>query len=92
MESLGRSTRRHSIRRENTDKPVYVIDTPPPFTTGTLHMGNVLGYTLIDFVARYKRMKGLNVLYPQGWDTQGFPTEKAVEKEVRQMPPQGGIL
>ncbi len=62
-------------------RQLYVIDTPPPFTSGTLHIGNVLGYALIDFTARYKRMKGFNVLYPQGWDTQGFPTEKVVEKK-----------
>ncbi|MDE1871260.1 MAG: valine--tRNA ligase [Candidatus Micrarchaeota archaeon] len=66
---------------KNRDKKAYVIDTPPPFTSGTLHMGHVTSYSLIDFIARYKRMKGFNVLYPQGWDTQGFPTEKAVEKK-----------
>lgn len=66
---------------DDTDKPIYVIDSPPPFTSGTLHMGHVSSYSLLDFVARYKRMKGYNVLYPQGWDTQGFPTEKAVEKQ-----------
>jgi valyl-tRNA synthetase len=66
---------------KNTEKRLYVIDTPPPFTSGTLHMGHVTSYSLIDFIARYKRMKGFNVLYPQGWDTQGFPTEKAVEKQ-----------
>ncbi|MGI0135310.1 MAG: class I tRNA ligase family protein, partial [Candidatus Micrarchaeaceae archaeon] len=65
----------------DTEKQIYVIDTPPPFTSGTLHMGHVSSYSLPDFVARYKRMKGFNVLYPQGWDTQGFPTEKAVEKK-----------
>lgn len=66
---------------KDDSKKRYVIDTPPPFTSGTLHMGHVTSYSLIDFIARYKRMKGFNVLYPQGWDTQGFPTEKAVEKQ-----------
>ena len=83
-EKWNRYWKEHNIGlfdEKNTDKPVYVMDTPPPFTSGTLHIGNVLGYTLADFVARYKRMKGLNVLYPQGWDTQGFPTEKVVEKK-----------
>ncbi len=65
----------------DSDKPVYSIDTPPPFTSGKLHMGHVLSYSFIDFIARYKRMKGFNVFFPQGWDTQGFPTEVKVEKK-----------
>ncbi len=67
-------------------KPIYSIDTPPPFTSGTLHMGHVLSYSYFDFVARYKRMNGFNVFYPQGWDTQGFPTEVKVEKEFGRLP------
>ena len=70
-----------SFDEKDTKRPVYVIDTPPPYTSGTLHMGHVSSYCFVDFVARYKRMKGFNVFYPQGWDTQGFPTEKAVEKQ-----------
>jgi len=65
----------------NSSKPIYTIDTPPPFTSGVLHMGHALSYSFIDFIARYKRMKGYNVYYPQGWDTMGFPTERAVEKK-----------
>lgn len=69
-------------------KPIYSIDTPPPFTSGELHMGHVLSYSYFDFVARYKRMQGFNVYYPQGWDTQGFPTEVKVEKKYGRLPPQ----
>lgn len=72
---------------ENDPKPVYSIDTPPPFTSGELHMGHVLSYSYIDFVARFKRMNGYSVFYPQGWDTQGFPTEVKVEKKFGRLPP-----
>jgi len=44
-------------------------------------MGHVLSYAYFDFVARYKRMQGFNVFYPQGWDCQGFPTEVKVESK-----------
>ncbi|MGC8662419.1 MAG: valine--tRNA ligase [Candidatus Micrarchaeia archaeon] len=66
---------------KNSNKPLYVIDTPPPYTSGILHMGHAMSYSLIDIIARYKRMRGYNVYYPQGWDTMGFPTERAVEKK-----------
>lgn len=76
-----------NYQENDTTKPSYSIDTPPPFTSGELHMGHVLSYSFIDFVARYKRMKGFNVYYPQGWDTQGFPTEVKVEKKFGRLPP-----
>jgi len=71
----------------DTVRPVYSIDTPPPFTSGELHMGHVLSYSFIDFIARFKRMRGFNVYYPQGWDSQGFPTEVKVEKKYGRLPP-----
>ena len=57
---------------EKSDKPMYIIDTPPPFTNGALHMGQIFWISYIDSIARYKRMCGFNVLYPQGWDAHGF--------------------
>jgi valyl-tRNA synthetase len=62
-------------------RPVYSIDTPPPYPSGDFHMGNVLNWTYFDMVARYKRMKGYNVLFPQGWDCHGLPTEVETEEE-----------
>lgn len=67
-------------------KPLYVIDTPPPFPTGEFHLGGVLNWSYIDFVARYKRLKGFEVLFPQGWDCHGFPTEVKVEKKFGRLP------
>jgi len=61
-------------------KPQYIIDTPPPYPTGNFHIGNALNWCYIDFVARYKRMRGYNVMFPQGWDCHGLPTEVKVEQ------------
>ena len=61
--------------RENT----FVIDTPPPTVSGSLHVGHVFSYTQTDVVARYRRMKGMNIFYPIGWDDNGLPTERRVQ-------------
>ena len=58
----------------------FVIDTPPPTVSGSLHMGHVFSYCHTDFIARYQRMSGANVLYPMGFDDNGLPTERLVEK------------
>lgn len=67
----------------DSNKPVYSIDTPPPFTSGTLHMGHIFNHVWIDVVARYKRMRGFSVYLPQGFDCHGLPTELRVEKEIK---------
>jgi len=62
------------------ERPTFSIDTPPPYPSGDFHMGNVLNWTYFDIVARYKRMKGYNVYFPQGWDCHGLPTEVETEE------------
>jgi valyl-tRNA synthetase len=70
----------------------FSIDTPPPYPSGELHMGNVLNWTYFDIVARFKRMQGFNVLFPQGWDCHGLGIEIQVEKarnvRKRDVPPE----
>jgi len=61
-------------------RPIFTIDTPPPYPSGDFHMGNALNHTYFDIVARYKRMRGYNVLFPQGFDCHGLPTEVETEE------------
>jgi valyl-tRNA synthetase len=64
-------------------RTTYSIDTPPPYPSGEFHVGNALNWSYIDFVARYKRMRGFNVHFPQGWDCHGLPTEVRAEKTFK---------
>ena len=64
----------------NSHKEIFSIDTPPPTVSGLLHIGHVFSYTHTDFIARFQRMRGKNVFYPIGFDCNGLPTEKLVEK------------
>ena len=61
-------------------RPIFTIDTPPPYPSGDFHMGNALNHTYFDILARYKRMRGYNVLFPQGFDCHGLPTEVETEE------------
>jgi len=62
-------------------RPIFSIDTPPPYPSGEFHMGNVLNWTYFDIVARFKRMRGFNVYFPQGWDCHGLGIEVQAEKQ-----------
>ena len=67
----------------DTKREIFSLDIPPPTISGRLHMGHVFGDAQQDFIARYKRMKGFNVLNPFGTDNNGLPTLKLVEKEKK---------
>lgn len=62
--------------------PVYSIDTPPATVSGHLHLGHVYSYSHPDFMARYFRMRGYNIFYPMGYDDNGLPTERLVERSL----------
>lgn len=65
----------------DSNKPVFSIDTPPPYASGKWHVGGAAHYAQIDMIARYFRMKGYNVLFPFGIDRNGLPVEVEVEKK-----------
>jgi valyl-tRNA synthetase len=67
-----------------TTNEKFLIDMPPPTISGKLHMGHAFSYTQMDFLARYNRMKGKELIYPFGYDNNGIPTEKfAYKKGIR---------
>lgn len=61
---------------------VFSIDTPPATVSGNLHLGHVYSYSHPDFIARFQRMNGKRVFYPMGYDDNGLPTERLVEKRL----------
>ena len=65
---------------DNTKKELYMIDTPPPTVSGKMHIGHAFSNSHQDFIARFKRMKGFNVLQPFGTDDNGLPTKLLIEK------------
>ncbi|MDI6591991.1 MAG: valine--tRNA ligase [Patescibacteria group bacterium] len=83
LEKWGRFWEKEKIYKFKRDKKsIYSIDTPPPYVSAEhLHVGHVMSYVQADFIARFWRQKGFNVFYPMGFDDNGLPTERFVEKK-----------
>ncbi|MDO5569412.1 MAG: valine--tRNA ligase [bacterium] len=71
-------------------RKVFSIDTPPPTVSGKIHIGHIFSYSQTEMIARYKRLKGFNVFYPFGFDDNGLPSERLVEKEQGKKAPEIG--
>lgn len=61
-------------------RPIFAVDTPPPTVSGEIHIGHVYSYVQAEAMVRFWRMQGRNVFYPFGFDDNGLPTERFVER------------
>jgi len=82
-EEIRQAWRKNRVFAFNPEsrKPIFSIDTPPPYVNFPIHMGHAATYTIMDFIARFKRMCDYSVLFPLGLDRNGLPIEVATEKK-----------
>jgi valyl-tRNA synthetase len=73
------ASRLHGWDPARSREETFVVDTPPPTVSGSLHIGHVFSYTHTDVIVRQRRMRGMNIFYPMGWDDNGLPTERRVQ-------------
>ena len=74
----------HRVNLYDPNQPgeMFSVDTPPPYVSAShLHVGHAMSYAQAEFIVRYQRMRGRNVFYPMGFDDNGLPTERFVEKK-----------
>ena len=81
-EHYGESYNKRYSFNPDSKKEIFVIDTPPPYPSGTWHIGAVAQYSMIDVIARSQRLLGKEVYFPWGVDRNGINIEFTVEKKT----------
>ncbi len=81
IEIINEFVEKETFKFKENEAPIFSIDTPPPYVNRPIHIGQSATYAIMDMIARYKRMKGFNVIFPLGLDRNGLPIEMEAEKK-----------